>query len=220
MSNFDPLLEALRELKSSGDEGFEGLLRDCLETLAQRTLRLQKSGAQAGQDFRSNTDALVPTVAIEAKRFGTATSLPLDELKSKLRESLESFPPPDLWGVILSHEMKMPDWAELEVIGAEYGVTLLCMDWRSAPGTLPVIAAICAVGRNFVEARLGADLSWLLAEVEQHPDFRRIIEELRGKLTAAEVGFDLAKAAARKWLIGAASREFWNAQRAFGNQRD
>jgi hypothetical protein len=48
MSNFDPLLEALRKFKSSGDEGFEGLLRDCLETLAQRTLRLQKSGAQGG----------------------------------------------------------------------------------------------------------------------------------------------------------------------------
>jgi hypothetical protein len=42
---------------------------------------------------------------------------------------------------LLSRKMKQPDWPELETIGAEYGVTLLCMDWREAPGALPAIAA-------------------------------------------------------------------------------
>ena len=148
MTEFTPLLDALRKFKASGDAGFEGLIRDCLQTLSQRTLRLQKSGAQRGQDFRSDTDFTHPLIAIEAKRFGATTTLPADELKSKLRETLESSPPPDLWGVVLSREMKQPDWSELEAIGAEYGVTLLCLDWREAPGTLPATVPIAAVGSD------------------------------------------------------------------------
>jgi hypothetical protein len=90
MSNFDPLLKALQTFKAQGDAGFEGLVRDCLEKLSQRTLRLQKSGAQGGQDLRSDTNPDSPMIAIEAKRFQATTNLPLDEFKSKLRESLES----------------------------------------------------------------------------------------------------------------------------------
>jgi hypothetical protein len=209
MSNFDPLLKALQAFKAQGDAGFEGLVRDCLEKLSQRTLRLQKSGAQGGQDFRSDTNPGSPMIAIEAKRFQTTTNLPLDELKSKLRESLEASPAPDLWGVVLSSEMKQPDWSELEQIGAEYGVSLLCMDWREAPGTLPILAALCAAGREIAELRFGSNLAATFDAIEKHPDLGRITDSLRGQLNAPEVGFDLAKEAAANWLhdaVGSASK--------------
>jgi len=58
--DFAPLLKALRNFKAQGEAGFEGLMRDCLETLSQRTLRLQKSGPQGGEDLRSDDDPLAP----------------------------------------------------------------------------------------------------------------------------------------------------------------
>ncbi len=133
-------------------------MRDCLETLARRTFRLQKPGPQGGEDFRSDDDPLAPTISIEAKRFGAATKIPLDELKSKLRETLESSTPPDLWGLVLSREMKQPDWSELERIGAEHGVVLLCPDWQVTPGSHVVardIGAGCKQGRGPYPERPG-----------------------------------------------------------------
>src|SRR5688572_16933796 len=99
MSDYELLLDALRKFKAQSDSGFEGLVRDCLESLLKRTLRLLKSGPQGGKDILSDPDPALPVIAIEAKRFGLRTSLPLDELKSKLREALQS-PDLDIWGLV------------------------------------------------------------------------------------------------------------------------
>jgi hypothetical protein len=197
---FAPLLKLLRKIKAQSEAGFEGLMRDCLEELSQRSLLLHKSGPQGGEDFRSDHDPLAPSISIEAKRFGATTKIRLDDLKSKLRETLESPTPPDLWGLVLSREMKQPDWSELERIGAEHGVTLLRLDWRATPGTLPVIAAICAVGRHVAERRLGRQLAPIFDAIEKHPQFSRITNHVRDRLTAPETGFDTARDAASRWL--------------------
>lgn len=205
MPDFAPLLDALRNLKAQGDDGFEGLIRDCLESLSGRTLRLQKSGPQGGCDIRSDPERDLPLLAVEAKRFGLKTPLPLDELKSKLAETLRSDTGVDIWGLVLSREMKEPDWSELRKIGAEHGVDLLCLDWREGAGTLPVLAAVSAAGRRHAEARLGKVVVSALEAIERHPEHDRIVERLKRQLNAPEAGFAAAAAAAAGWLQAAAA---------------
>jgi hypothetical protein len=200
MSDYDLLLDALRDLKAQSGSGFEGLIRDCLETLSKRTLRLQKSGPQGGKDILSDADRALPVVALETKRFGEKTAPPQDELRSKLRDALRSSPEIDIWGLVLSREMKQPDWGNLQQIGAEYGVTLICLDWREEPGSLPLIAVVCCAGRHIAERRLLGKLVPIFDKIERHADFERIVADLRRQLTAPETGMDLARQAAQNWL--------------------
>lgn len=197
---FDSLLQALRDLNSQSAFGFEGFIRDALAFIAQRTLRLVKSGPQEGSDFTSEDDALLTGIAFEAKRFNAATSLPQDELESKLHQAANTRKV-DLWGVVLSREMREPDWSNLKQIGAGYGISLICLDWREAPDNLPPLAAICAGARHIAEARLGMHLSPLLDVAKSHPSFSRQIAEIRQQLNNPEVGFDLARDAANKSLL-------------------
>ena len=96
---------ALRKLEPHGEDGFEGLVRDLLQHVSGRTLRLVKSGPQSGKDVVSDSDFARPGIAIEVKRFKDTTNLPLDELKSKLREALDAALEIDLWGVVASREI-------------------------------------------------------------------------------------------------------------------
>ncbi len=217
--DYAPLLDALRKLKAQGCDGFEGLFRDLLQHISGRTLRLVKSGPQGGKDVASDSDLAQPGIAIEAKRFSDKTNLPLDELKSKIRDTLDTMPEIDIWGVVASREIKEPDWSELKRIGEDRGVTLLCLDWRNAQGALPVLAALCAAGRHITEKRLSATLNPVIDRIEQHPEFDSTIDNIRRQLTAAEVGFDLARDAARHWL-GEAVSSTSNARRDLQSHAD
>ncbi len=128
------LLHALRALKAQGAGGFEGLVRDCIETITGQRIRLVKSGPQDGRDL-SNDPGAGPRLMLEAKRFGEDTALPRDELKSKLVEAIESAESVDIWAVALSQEMRQPDWGHLAQIAAGRGVEVLALDWRDEPWT-------------------------------------------------------------------------------------
>lgn len=123
----------MRKFKAQGEDGFEGLVGDLLQHVTGRMLRLVKSGPQGGKDVVAGGDFTRPGIAIEAKRSGENTDLPLDELKPKLRESLDGKPEIDIWGAAASREIKDPDWTELKKVVDEEGVSLLCLHWRSAP---------------------------------------------------------------------------------------
>jgi hypothetical protein len=196
---FDALLDALRELKAQSEDGFEGLFRDILQHIARRTFRLVKSGPQHGKDILSESDPALPGVAFEAKRFAAKTPLSLDAVKSKLHEALETLGT-DVWGLVRSGEMREPDWSELREIAQQQGVTLVCLDWRSAPSTISVLAAACAAARHIVAGRLNGDFESIFDSIQAHPDYNAIVDELRRQLTAPEVGFDIARDAASKWL--------------------
>lgn len=198
--DFASLLEALRNLKAQGDTGFEGLIRDLLESVCNRTFRLLKSGPQAGKDILSDDAFCQPVIAIEAKRFANKTDLPLDQLKSKLRDAITSTPELDVWVIALTREMVQPDWNELQKIGREKGVSLLCLDWRIASGALPILAALCAADRHITENRLQGTVGDVLDRIEQHPTFGQKIDEIQRQLTTPEVGFDLARSASWNWL--------------------
>lgn len=199
--NYPKLLAALRNLRSTNAEGFEGLVRDCLEVVAARRLFLNKAGPQEGADAGSVYTPGLPSIRVEAKRFGAATDLSLDELKAKLAEAMDEDEAGDVWALAFTKEMKNPDWKQLEQIAAKRGVTLACLDWRDAAGALPALAALCAAGRAVVEQRLGAGVANELDAIEQHPTYRQLRSELELSVSAPGVGWDLARDAARAWLI-------------------
>lgn len=198
---FELLLEALRKLKAAGELGFEGLIRDLLESISGRAFRLVKSGPQAGKDIVADKDRLLPALAVEAKRFDAMTDLPADELRAKLHDALASPSGLDLWAAALTREMKQPDWSDLEEIAAKAGVDIIALDWREAPGSLPVLAALCGGGRHIIEQRIGAGLSGILDRITQHADFAKIIGRLRRQLTGSDAGFDIARDTANAWLL-------------------
>lgn len=71
MSN--QLLDALRKLKPSGVQGFEGLVAQLLEALTERRFYLAKSGSQEGRDMSSgHYDSNV--IAVECKRYLNRTN--------------------------------------------------------------------------------------------------------------------------------------------------
>lgn len=200
ITNYPTLLAALRKLASSNEDGFEGLVRDCLALMCKRTIRLKKSGPQGGSDMVADKDVLLPHIQVEAKRFGLNTKLPLDELKAKLGEVMDDDLSIDVWALALSREMKEPDWSQLESIAAKKGVSLLCLDWRDAPGTLPPLAVVCASAPEICEARLDMDVSLDLANIAAHQGFDALRDEIVRKLNAPEAGWDIAAMSARDWL--------------------
>lgn len=219
MSSIELLHKALLNLKATGSDGFEGLVRDCIESVANRNFRLVKSGPQQGKDFKSDPIDNLPVIVIESKRFGATSSLPLDALKSKLREALECSPRPDIWGLALSREMKQPDWDELERIGREQCATLLCLDWREEKGSLPALAVLCCSAKHICISRLEHNLTQVFSLIEAHPDYEWRRTALRDLLTSPRTGFDLARDAAMDWLESAVSSES-NSRRRLHNHAD
>lgn len=204
MSNFPQLQASLRKLHASGSTGFEGLIRNCLESLSNRNFKIVKSGPQKGKDVLADNAENRPLIAIEAKRYGANTHLSLDALKSKLREAIESSPSLDIWGLASTQETKQPDWSELEAIGQESCVTLICLDWRDFSGTLPALAVICCAGRHYCE-KWDKSLSSVFDNIELHPDYDGVKKQLYEQLTFPASGFDLVESSAKSWLTDAVS---------------
>lgn len=198
-TDFSPILAALRKLKSSGAGGFEGLVRDTLEIVCCQRLYLVKSGPQKGKDILGERRDGLPRIAIEAKKFKAKTDLALDEMKEKLGEAIEA-DDIDVWGVALSKEMVEPDWSEVAASASKAGVTPISLDWKSAPGTLPVLAALVAAGFEVVGPRIPSVPATLIAAVKSHPQYEDVIEEVRSKLADPRSGFAPARHCALDWL--------------------
>jgi len=196
---FEPLLTALRELRETGPDGFEGLVRDALEFLGDCNIHLVKSGTQKGKDMLGQTRDGLMRVAIEAKRFAAKTSLALDEMKQKLTDAAEN-EDIDVWAIALSKEMVEPDWSEIRQIGEKRGIVTVALDWKSAPGTLPVLATLVANARSIVGQRLPSIPSRVWSEIEGHPQFDSVLKRLRSAMFQPGSGFSLARQAAYKWL--------------------
>jgi hypothetical protein len=86
-------------------------------------------------------------------------------------------------------------------------VSLLCLDWRTAAGTLPALAALCASNRGLTKQRLRGNVEDVLNAIEQHPEFRNTLDGIKCALTSPQVGFSLAREAAKRWLEHSVSTE-------------
>ena len=77
------LIDALRQLHSTGSKGFEGLIAQLLEALTGRHFRLAHSGPQSGRDM-SSSQLNSNVIVVECKRYGSSTELDQRELSGEI----------------------------------------------------------------------------------------------------------------------------------------
>jgi len=153
------LLGAMRGLDATGAGGFEGLLRDLLTEFTGQQFRILKSGTQGGIDVLQDSNGgngLV--IAVEGKRYGEDTALPLDHLKSKLVDASHSYPGLDLWLLATTREISAGDANALKDLGVSLGLAVEVLDWPSEPVSLPSLAVLCASAFAVTRAHLGSGI--------------------------------------------------------------
>jgi hypothetical protein len=165
---------ALHDLRASGGEGFEGLVRDAYREVTGVSLSLLKAGPQRGADAVPPGARAEIAAAIEAKRYREETSLPLDELKRKLLDAAtRAINPVELWILCASKEVSGDDTAELERVGDQHGIGMLVLDWKSDGDPLAPLPLFLALAPAAARTHLGASVADALSRVYQHPEFER-----------------------------------------------
>src|SRR5689334_22460083 len=131
-------------LAHTGAEGFEGFVRDALAEVTGQEFRLMKSGPQGGVDSIGDPYGSALVVGMEGKHYGASTSLPLDQLKSKLRDAADEFPSLDVWVLATTRGISGGDSKALSGTGNELGIAVVILDWPDESAMPPPLAVLCA----------------------------------------------------------------------------
>jgi hypothetical protein len=190
----NPLIEALRRLPAAGQGSFEHLVRDLLSRQTGRRFTVAKSGPQGGFDARTEADDSV-VMAVEAKRYGQATPLPLDEAKSKLRDAASANPDLELWILAASREIKEPDATELPAEGDALGVEVLLLDWPESVEVLPRLLLLCAAHQDILTSYvpLTTAIDEQLVQARAHRTYSHQLASLCGRLGRPSLGYANAR---------------------------
>lgn len=203
------LQKTLQAMDATGDAGFEGFVRDCLEEILGQRYRLMKSGPQGGADMVVESPANQLQVAVEGKRYGSSTSLPLDQLKLKIVAAAESQPGLDLWVLATTRRISATDLQALRTTGDAQGLAVAVIDaadGEDAPSALDLLAAAApnTVARHFPDkSSVTAQLSHIRAETTYEERLARVLEPFRRN----DTGFASARTAVSEWLIEALADE-------------
>lgn len=176
-------------LSASGLDGFEGFIRDAYRETTGVALRLQKSGAQHGADAVNDGAEASIFAGIEAKRYGHAISLPLDQLKSKLIDAATRRDNPiELWILAVSKEISGDDAAELHRVGDDHGLGVLVLDWRSAGDPTAPLPLLLSMAPNAVRHHLGDAIADALPALLKHPEYYTRKTKLLEQLVRPDLG--------------------------------
>jgi len=208
-STYKPLLEALRALNSTGEEGFEGLLRDAVGQLAGQRLGLNKSGPQGGGDAGSLPGQDGPQILVEAKRYGVKSYLSVAALKEKLVDAVHGTPNLDLIVFGATRDIPRNDQKALADYAQENGIGVLFIDWPKETGRLPPLGVLCALVPDTVRDRIGpgrlAAVNAALEAMKKDPAFPAASAELAARLDQPDMGWEAARRSAAAWLRKAMS---------------
>lgn len=188
------LVNALRNLSPSGQNGFEGLIAQLLEVLTGRRFYLAQSGSQLGRDMSasaSNTDV----IAVECKRYGSKTKLEDRELLGELVQVAKAIPDLDLWVLVASRDISSQLHESLRSTANDYGIAYLAISTGDeTPSSLEVLCAQ-AIDRvvNFLENQDKTSIRQSLIEITESTQFNQKVAYLRNKLTSPLVGYNLWK---------------------------
>lgn len=134
-------------------------------------------------------------MAVEAKRYGLTTPLPLDETKSKLRDAAGAHPDLDLWILAASREIKEPDAGELRAEGVTLGIEVLLFDWPESVEVLPELLLLSAAHQDILSSYLTMT-SALEAQLDQaraHPTYGEQLVSLGDRLSRPSLGYSNAR---------------------------
>lgn len=203
-SHIDCFQSILRDLKPTGEDGFEGLVRRLLSGFSNTSFRLATSGWQQGQDGQNFDDHL--KVSFEAKRYKNA--IPKNDVQSKVTELCAKTNGPDLWVLAATVPMGTQVRGTVEIQLEKDGVAFLCLDWCDPP-QLPLFAALCANQSNILlsfEAIAARDkikknqLIQAIEAVKKHERYQEAISELSTELSAGSIGLGLSIDRNRAWI--------------------
>jgi hypothetical protein len=199
---FKALLDSLRKLPDVGEDGFEGMLRDNVAKVADRHLRLVKSGPQGGVDMATDVSNLAPTIAVEAKRYGGRSALPLDQLKAKLVDAVHQRPDLDLIAIGATREISRGDQDTLVDLGDQMGIGVVVIDWPNSATELPPLAVLCALASKPLLDRIDRDpeVESSLEAVRNHADFAKAGADIVRRLTKPDLGWSAARRSMTDWL--------------------
>ena len=212
------LKKALIKLDPSGHDGFEGLLAAIFSGITNKPFRLAGSGSQHGKDGSTLGGG---GIAFEAKLY--TGKLNKNEVLSKLTELIAAHPPPDLWVLGATIEIKTQITDPLTRTTGKNGINLLILDWSPA-SAIPELAVACALARKetvaFLQAHLAdpalvADAATALDAVAGHEKFGSLAERTLAFLRYPGLGPSVATDANRAWLARSFSDERL-ARREFG----
>ena len=214
------LWERLFQLEATGSSGFEGFLAAVLRELTEKAFYVVKSGSQGGSDVRSDP-ANVVRIALESKRYGTKTRLPVDALLHKLTEASTADPPPDLWILASTREIDSTDREKLHGHGSDLGISVAVWDWPGERDNLCDLAAVCGSAPEACQSYLdwSNELGEALALIRAHGDFELKTSHWRRQLVEPDVGYANGRERCGEWLTEAQG-SLANAKSRLGGHHD
>lgn len=202
MKELAPLYQAIRDLAPTKPDGFEGLVRDLFAEVTGQGFRLMKSGPQGGVDVLGDTSGTGLVIGMEGKHYAEKTRLPLDQLKSKIRDAVDHFPEMDLWVLATTRRVSQGDVRALEAVGTRDGIDVLVLDLDPRAAEPPNLAILCAMAPSATQTRLArsAAVDDAIQWVREHAAFTRVSQRLLARLKSPLVGYGAARAAMATWL--------------------
>ncbi len=115
------LIDLLRELPATGENGFEGLIAALLEALTEQHFYLAKSGSQNGRDMSATRNSC-GVIAVECKRYGKKSELDERSLLGEIAQAVRDIPDLDIWILATSREISSQldsalRWQTVRVVG-------------------------------------------------------------------------------------------------------
>jgi len=203
------LLNALRKMPPSGEAGFEGFIRDCLQESLSIRFGLMKSGPQDGADMRSEGPSNRLQIAVEGKRYGNATALPTEQIQLKIVAAAQTCSGLDLWVLATTRAISATDRIKFTETGDRHGVAIAVLDATDGtdlPSALDLLAANSprAFAKHFPAlAGVGPWLDGLRREDDFNTRLDRVLEPFR----RTDIGYAAARDASTQWLATAIADE-------------
>lgn len=203
-ASLDGLKTALHELRSIGDEGFEGLLAHILSEITQKDFRLASSGLQLGID--GETLSGLNHISFEGKLY--KTKINKNEVLSKITSIIAKPSPPDVWVLGATIEASTQLLSQVQTAAERNGIEILILDWPKS-STIPPLAVACAMAADRTEAFLNSHVSdpvkvenasASLRAIAGHEAFTDSSSRIMNLLTPGSLGAPIALRRNISWL--------------------
>lgn len=188
------LHQFLLNLKATGLEGFEGLIKKLVEKLTGYQLFLARSGDQSGRDMRSGRSKK-SIIAIECKRYGQKTELDETALIGEITEATNDIPDLDSWILVTSKAITDQLYSSLERTAQKFrlGLSIICLG-DNVPSSLE---ALCANGAEICRDFFSGINS---ENLEACADELRAVREMESySLVLDRLRMELSRSAAYEW---------------------
>lgn len=195
--SFTALKSLLLELNPTGNHGFEGLIAVSLGAITGVPFRLAASGTQRGID--GETAFPEGGIAFEGKLY--AGKVPRQEVITKIADLARSDKFADIVWVLGSTSPVSTQLADdLRSDADRSGISVLVLDWSETD--MPLLAVAMAMAEDaaaeFCKSHLSTSTNLSaglkeLAEVQHHPHYDCMAEQIRRALDAPSMGVAMAR---------------------------